>query len=43
MTEKERAYLKRLRWRSRRPALLLAIRFKNGKYFHVLKLITYYL
>ena len=43
MTETEVAYLRQLRWQDRRPALLLAARFRHGAYFHVLKLVALFL
>ena len=43
ITDSELAYLKRLRWQDRRPALLVAARCRNGTYFHVLKLIARFL
>eukprot|EP01036_Dinobryon_divergens_P026348 gene26348-34983_t len=43
ITDNELAYLKQLRWQDRRPALLVAARYRNGIYFHVLKLVAMFL
>mmetsp|Transcript_10021 Transcript_10021/g.13749 ORF Transcript_10021/g.13749 Transcript_10021/m.13749 type:complete len:376 (+) Transcript_10021:1361-2488(+) len=43
MTEKERAYWKLLRWKDRRPALLVAARFREGRYFGALALVARFL
>ena len=43
MTEAEMSYLKQLRWQERRPALLVAARFRGGAFFHVLKFVANFL
>jgi hypothetical protein len=43
MTEAEIYYLKQLRWQDRRPALLVAARFRRGAFFHVLKIVANFL
>ena len=43
MSEAELKYLRALRWRDRLPALVVAARFRNGAFFHVLKMVANYL
>eukprot|EP01036_Dinobryon_divergens_P026347 gene26347-34982_t len=43
ITDNELVYLKQLRWQDRKPALLVAARWLNGIYFHVLKVIATFL
>ena len=43
ITDNELTYLKQLRWQDRKPALLVAARWLNGIYFHVLKVIATFL
>jgi hypothetical protein len=42
MTDKELQYLKDLRWKARKPALLLAARIRHGYHFHIFKQIAHF-
>ena len=43
LTKKELAFLRRLRWRDRRPAVLVAARYRRGQHFNVLKIVAHFL
>lgn len=43
LTSRELAYLHRLRWRDRRPAILVAARYRSGQHFNVLKIVAHFL